>query len=106
MSVRPAPAFVLASLVDDDLDLATRVDRLLRQQAHTRRLLAPLAPITRKAMLIVCVVFATLMLWPSGLGGIHQLFECLLQSVPPRGRIDFRFFPSAASPAVLVTGAG
>ena len=79
LGVHPAPSYLLSSLVDDDSDLATRVDRLLRKPAYAEKPSQPLAVFARNAALIVGGAFATVLLWPESLGGIHQLLERLVQ---------------------------
>jgi hypothetical protein len=79
LGVRPAPAHLLSSLVDDDCDLETRVDRLLREPAYAEKPLQPVVVFTRNAALVLAGIGATLLLWPESLGSIHRLLEHLLQ---------------------------
>ena len=79
LGVHPAPSYLLLSLVDEDSDLATRVDRLLRKPAYAEKPLQPIAVIARNAALIVGGVTATVLLWPESLSGIHRLLEHLVQ---------------------------
>ena len=79
LGVCPAPKYLLSSLIDDDHDLATRVDRLLREPAYVEKPLQPLVAFTRNATLVIGCVMATLLLWPDSLGGIHRLLERLVQ---------------------------
>ena len=79
MGVQPTPSYLLSSLVDDDRDLETRVDRLLREPAYAEKPLAPLIAFGRNASLIVAGITATILLWPESLGGIHRLLEHLVQ---------------------------
>jgi Zn-dependent protease with chaperone function len=79
LGVRPAPAYLLSSLVNDVRDLETRVDRLLREPAYAEKPLRPLAAFTRNAVLVLCGVTATMLLWPESLGSIHRLLERLVQ---------------------------
>lgn len=79
LGVRPAPAYVLSSLVNGDEDLRARVDRLLRKPAYAERPLQPLAAFARNAALILGCVAGTLLLWPESLNGVHQLLERLVQ---------------------------
>jgi hypothetical protein len=79
MGVHPTPSYLLSSLVDDDLDLETRVDRLLREPAYAEKPLAPLKAFARNASLVIAGVAVTVLLWPESLGGIHRLLEHLVQ---------------------------
>jgi Zn-dependent protease with chaperone function len=79
LGVRPAPAYLLSSLVDDDCDLETRVDRLLREPAYAEKPLQPVVAFTRNAALVLAGVGTTLLLWPQSLGSIHRLLEHLVQ---------------------------
>ena len=79
LGVHPAPAYLLSSLVDDDRELETRVDRLLREPAYAEKPLQPLVAFVRNAALIVGGVAVTMLLWPESLGSIHQLLEHLVQ---------------------------
>ena len=79
MGVHPTPSYLLASLVDDDRDLETRVDRLLREPAYAEKPMAPLVAFARNASLIVAGVATTILLWPESLGSIHRLLEHLVQ---------------------------
>lgn len=79
MGVHPTPSYLLSSLVDDDLDLETRVDRLLREPAYAEKPLAPLKAFARNASLVIAGVAVTILLWPQSLGGIHRLLEHLVQ---------------------------
>jgi hypothetical protein len=79
MGVHPAPSYLLSTLVDDDRDLATRVDRLLREPAYAAKPLAPVVAFARNAALVVAGLAATAFLWPDSLGGIHRLLEHLVQ---------------------------
>ena len=79
MGVHSTPSYLLSSLVDDDRDLETRVDRLLREPAYAEKPLAPLVAFARNASLVIAGVAATILLWPESLGGIHRLLEHLVQ---------------------------
>ena len=79
MGVHRTPSYLLSSLVDDDRDLATRVDRLLREPAYVEKPLAPLVAFARNASLVIAGVAATILLWPESLGSIHRLLEHLVQ---------------------------
>ncbi|HEY4933551.1 MAG TPA: M56 family metallopeptidase [Terriglobales bacterium] len=79
MGVHPTPSYLLSSLVDDDRDLETRVDRLLREPAYAEKPLAPMVAFARNASLVIAGVAATILLWPESLGGIHRLLEHLVQ---------------------------
>jgi hypothetical protein len=79
MGVHPTPSYLLSTLVDDDRDLETRVDRLLREPAYAEKPLAPLVAFARNASLIVAGVATTVLLWPESLGSIHRLLEHLVQ---------------------------
>jgi len=79
MGVHPTPSYLLSSLVDDDRDLETRVDRLLREPAYAEKPLAPLRVFARNASLVIASVATTVLLWPQSLGGIHRLLEHLVQ---------------------------
>jgi Zn-dependent protease with chaperone function len=79
MGVHPTPSYLLSSLVDDDLDLETRVDRLLREPAYAEKPLAPLKAFARNASLVIASVAVTVLLWPQSLGSIHRLLEHLVQ---------------------------
>lgn len=79
LGVHQAPSYLLASLLDDDRDLAPRVDRLLRKPAYVEKPLQPLEVFARNAAFIVGGATATILLWPESLGGIHQLLERLVQ---------------------------
>jgi len=79
LGVIPAPSYLLSSLVDDDRDLETRVDRLLREPAYAGKPLAPVAAFARNAALVITGVAATMLLWPGSLSGVHQLLEHLVQ---------------------------
>lgn len=79
LGVHSAPGYVLSSLLDDDRDLATRVDRLLREPAYAEKPLQPVVAFVRTAALVVGSVAVTLMMWPGSLGNIHRLLEHLVQ---------------------------
>ena len=79
MGVHPTPSYLLSSLVDDDRDLETRVDRLLREPAYAEKPLAPVVAFARNAALVVAGVAATVLAWPGSLGSIHRLLEQLVQ---------------------------
>ena len=79
LGVHPAPGYVLSSLLDNDRDLETRVDRLLREPAYAEKPLQPLVAFMRNAALVVGGVAATLLMWPGSLGNIHRLLERLVQ---------------------------
>jgi hypothetical protein len=79
LGVRPTPAYLLSSLVDDDRDLKTRVERLLREPAYPEKTLRPLAAVARNAALLFGGMTVTVLLWPESLGSIHRLLEHLVQ---------------------------
>jgi hypothetical protein len=79
LGVRPAPAYVLSSLVDGNEDLKVRIDRLLRKPAYAERPLQPLAAFARNAAVIVACIAGTVLLWPGSLNGVHRLLERLVQ---------------------------
>lgn len=79
LGVRPAPSYLLSSLMDDDRDLETRVERLLREPAYAEKPLQPIVVVARNAALLIGSVTVTLLLWPESLGGIHRLLERLVQ---------------------------
>lgn len=79
LGVRPAPTYLLSSLVDDDRDLEARVERLLREPAYADKPLRPAAAFTRNVALVLGCVATTLLLWPESLSGIHRLLEHLAQ---------------------------
>ena len=79
LGVRPAPGLMLSSLIDNDRDLETRVDRLLREPAYAEKPLQPVLAFMRNAAIVVGGVAATLLMWPGSLGNIHRLLEHLLQ---------------------------
>ena len=65
--------------MDDDGDLETRVERLLREPAYAEKPLEPVAAFMRNAGLVIGGMTATLLLWPQSLGSIHRLLEHLVQ---------------------------
>jgi hypothetical protein len=79
LGVRPAPAYLLSLLVDDECDLKTRVDRLLREPAYAEKPLQPVVAFVRSIALVTGGITLTLLLWPESLGGIHRLLEHLVQ---------------------------
>jgi Zn-dependent protease with chaperone function len=79
MGVHPTPSYLLSSLLDDDRELATRVDRLLREPAYAEKPLAPVVAFVRNAALVVAGLGTTMLLWPGSLGGVHRLLEHLVQ---------------------------
>lgn len=79
LGVRPAPGYVLSSLLQDDRDLEVRVNRLLREPAYAEKPLQPVVALTRRAALVAGCIAVTLLLWPQSLGGIHRLLEHLVQ---------------------------
>jgi Peptidase family M48 len=79
LGVHSAPGYVLSSLLEDDHDLETRVDRLLREPAYAEKPLQPVVAFMRSATLIGGSVAATLLMWPGSLGNIHRLLEHLVQ---------------------------
>jgi len=79
LGIHRPPSYLLSSLVDDDRDLATRVDRLLREPAYAEKPLAPLLTVSRNVALALSGVAATLLLWPESLGRIHGLLEHLVR---------------------------
>jgi Zn-dependent protease with chaperone function len=78
LGVRPAPAFVLSSLIADGEDLALRVDRLLKEPAYADRPLQPLVAVARNTILVLACVVGTVLLWPESLNGVHRLLERLV----------------------------
>lgn len=78
LGVRPAPAHLLSSLVEDR-DLEMRVERLLREPSYAEWSPQSLLAIGRNAMLIFGGMTAAALLWPGSLGGIHRLLEHLVQ---------------------------
>jgi len=79
LGVHTTPSYLLSSLVDTDRDLATRVDRLLREPEYAAKPLAPLVAITRNIALVLGGIGVTLLLWPESLGSVHRILEQLLQ---------------------------
>jgi len=79
LGVHATPSYLLSSLVDSDRDLATRVDRLLREPKYAAKPLAPLVVLTRNIALVVGGVAVTLLLWPESLGSVHRLLEHLVR---------------------------
>jgi len=79
LGVHSTPSYLLSSLVDGEHDLATRVDRLLREPAYAAKPLAPLMVITGNIALVIGGVTATLLLWHESLGSVHRLLEHLVQ---------------------------
>ena len=79
LGVRPAPAHLLSSLVEEDRDLEMRVERLLREPAYAEGALQSLLAIGRNAMVIFGGMTVAVLLWPGSLGGIHRLLEHLVQ---------------------------
>jgi hypothetical protein len=79
LGVHSAPGYVLSSLLENDHDLETRVDRLLREPAYAEKPLQPVVAFMRSAALVVGGVALTLMMWPGSLGNIHRLLEHLVQ---------------------------
>ena len=79
LGVHSTPSYLLSSLVDSNADLASRVDRLLREPAYAGKPLAPLAAITGNVALVIGGVTATLLLWPESLGTVHRLLEHLVR---------------------------
>jgi Zn-dependent protease with chaperone function len=79
LGVQPTPSYLLSTLMDDDRDLATRIDRLLREPAYAQKPMAPLIAISRNLAVVAAGVAATLLLWPESLGRIHGLLEHLMQ---------------------------
>jgi len=79
LGVYSAPGYVLSSLLENDRDLETRVDRLLREPAYAEKPLQPVVAFLRSAALVVGSVAVTLMMWPGSLGNIHRLLEHLVQ---------------------------
>ncbi|HVP54658.1 MAG TPA: M56 family metallopeptidase [Candidatus Eisenbacteria bacterium] len=79
LGVQPPPSYLLSSLMDDDRDLETRVDRLLREPAYAEKPLQPIVAFTRNAALVIGSVTVVLLLWSESLGGIHRLMEHLVQ---------------------------
>jgi beta-lactamase regulating signal transducer with metallopeptidase domain len=79
LGVQPPPSYLLSSLVDNDSDLVTRVDRLLREPEYAAKPLAPLVTVTRNIAMVVGGIAVTLLLWPESLGSVHRILEQLLQ---------------------------
>jgi len=79
LGVQGSPTHLLCSLMEDDRDLETRVDRLLRAPAYAEKPMAPVVAFMRSAGLVIGGAAATLLLWPQSLGGIHRLLEHLIQ---------------------------
>ncbi len=79
LGVHPAPSYLLSTLVADNRDLATRVDRLLREPAYAEKPLAPVVAFARNAALVLGSVVVTVLLWPGSLNGVHRLLERLVQ---------------------------
>lgn len=79
LGIHGRPTLVLSSLMDDDRDLETRVDRLLREPAYAEKPMAPVLAFLRNAGLVIGSVVATLLMWPQSLGSIHRLLEHLIQ---------------------------
>jgi Zn-dependent protease with chaperone function len=79
LGVQPTPSYLLSSLVDNDSDLVTRVDRLLREPEYAAKPLAPLVAMTRNIALVAGGVGMTLLLWPESLASVHRILEHLVQ---------------------------
>lgn len=79
LGVHGRPSLVLSTLIDDGRDLATRVDRLLREPAYAEKPMAPVLAFLRNSGLVIGGLAATLLLWPESLGSIHRLLEHLVQ---------------------------
>ena len=79
LGVHGSRPHLLCSLMDDDRDLETRVNRLLRAPAYAEKPMAPVVVFMRNAGLLIGGVTTTLLLWPQSLGGIHRLLEHLVQ---------------------------
>jgi beta-lactamase regulating signal transducer with metallopeptidase domain len=73
------PSFLLSSLIDDDRDLATRVNRLLCEPEYAAKPLAPLIAMTRNIVVIVGGIVFMLLLWPPSLGSVHRILERLVR---------------------------
>jgi Zn-dependent protease with chaperone function len=78
LGVPATPSYLLSSLVDSDRDLATRVDRLLREPEYAVKPMAPLVATTRNIALVVGGVAVTMLFWPESLGSVHRILEHLV----------------------------
>jgi len=78
LGVHRSSAYLLSTLIEDDRDLATRIDRLLREPAYAEKPLQPLLVWARCKALVIGCITATLLLWPQSLGSIHRLLEHLV----------------------------
>jgi Zn-dependent protease with chaperone function len=79
LGVPATPSYLLSSLVDSDRDLATRVDRLLREPEYAVKPMAPLVARTRNIALVVGGVAVTVLFWLESLGSVHRILEHLVQ---------------------------
>lgn len=79
LGVPATPSYLLSSLVDSDRDLATRVDRLLREPEYAVKPMAPLVAMTRNIALVVGGVAVTVLFWLESLGSVHRILEHLVQ---------------------------
>jgi Zn-dependent protease with chaperone function len=79
LGVPATPSYLLSSLVDSDRDLATRVDRLLREPEYAVKPMAPLVARTRNIALVVGGVAVTVLFWLESLGSVHRILERLVQ---------------------------
>jgi len=79
LGMQPVPGYVLLSLIESDRELATRVDRLLREPAYAERPLRPVVGFVRNTALVIGSLAITVFLWPQSLGSIHQLLERLVK---------------------------
>ena len=79
MGASPRLSLLHTSLVADNQDLATRIDRLSRTQP-TRQKTLSWTPIPVTAALLAAGSFATLLLlWPGSLSSVHRLLEQFLR---------------------------
>lgn len=78
MGAGPRLSILLTSLLADDRDLSTRVDRLLQAQPRGDKPIGRLRVLAGSAVLLVAGSFASALLVPSTLPSVHHLLEQLL----------------------------
>ncbi len=78
MGARPRLTYLSCSLMDGDLELSARVDRLLRPQPKPDKPVKELIPVLTSAGALIVSAVAVVVLWPNSLSLVHQALERLV----------------------------
>ena len=79
MGSRPNLTYLSCSLMDSDIALSERVDRLLRPQPKPAKPVKELLSLLGSASALVASAVAIMVFWPGSLAAVHQALEKLVQ---------------------------